>query len=114
MKSLYYRSAIILLFITAILLTGQKAHAQSNIEGTISDRDSNPLVGATVTIKGTNNYAVADSNGKFKISSQEKLPFSLLVRALGYTTQEVEVYELSGESFEVSLLEDNILNGVNI
>jgi iron complex outermembrane receptor protein len=114
MKSLYYRSALIFIFITGTLLTGQEAHAQSDIEGTISDRDSNPLLGATVTIKGTNTYAVADSNGKFKISSQEKLPFSLLVRALGYTTQEVEVYELSGESFEVSLLEDNILNGVTI
>jgi iron complex outermembrane receptor protein len=114
MRSLYYRFCLIFIIAIMAFLGGSEASAQSVLEGTINDRDSNPLVGATITVKGTSNHAVADTNGKFRLSTGDQIPFSLLVRALGYTTQEVEVYELPDEALEISLLEDNVLNEVTI
>src|SRR5690348_10260486 len=114
MKSLYHNPFKTLLVAIIALFAANVALAQSTIEGVIHDRNENPLVGATVSIKGTNTYSVANTEGQFKIQSQEKLPFCLVVRALGYTSQEVEVYELSDEALTISLHEDNMLNEVTI
>src|SRR5690606_30652618 len=76
------------------------------------DGNGAPLPGATITIKGTNYYAVTDVNGKFNIAAQKAFPFTLTVRLVGYGTQEVEVYELTDEPLEIFLKDDSLLDEI--
>lgn len=110
MKSFYPNVIAILLFV----IISHSGFGQGQIKGTVKDRDGVPLVGATVSVKGTNVYAIVDAGGQFTIAVQKEFPFTLLVRQVGYATQEVEIYELQEEPFEISLAEDNLLSGVTV
>src|SRR5690606_32846805 len=81
--------------IILIILLGNQAFAQGTVTGVIKDDQGTPVVHATVLLKGTNVYAVADSNGQFNIAAGKELPFSLLINFVGYKTQEVRVSELT-------------------
>lgn len=60
------------------------------IQGTVSDSLGGlPLVGATVSIKGTNQTSQTDDNGKFSI--QAVLPATLVVSFTGYVTRVIPV-----------------------
>ena len=79
------------LFSSAILLISLVAHAQNppivnaTVSGTILDAATDaPLIGATVTIKGTTNGAATDANGQFQLVTGQKLPFTLVVSFLGF------------------------------
>ena len=74
-------------------------------------RTGKPLVGATVQIKGTSISSIADVNGQFSIKAQKELPVTLLIRSVGYKSQEIEIYEL-GESLEVLLTDDSLLEEI--
>ncbi len=101
----------VLQFFIPILLLGNMAFAQDVIQGIIKDADGQPLVGATVQIKGTSISSVADVNGQFSIRPQKELPVTLLIRSVGYKSQEIEIYEL-GESLEVLLTDDSLLEEI--
>src|SRR5690606_4231011 len=73
-----------------------------------------PLPGATIVIKGTNAFAVTDVDGKFTIPALKTFPFTLQFRILGYRSQQVEVYELSGEPLEIALSSDNLLDAITV
>ncbi len=65
--------------------------AQS-ITGTIQDKQNNePLIGATVAIKGTSIGTVTDIDGKFNLVVNQQPPFTLAISYIGYTTQEFEI-----------------------
>lgn len=59
------------------------------IDGVITDERGEPLTGATVLIKGTNNGTTTDVDGKFNLSADEGAV--LVVSYLGYVTQEIVV-----------------------
>src|SRR6478736_3147527 len=99
-------------FIILIIFLSSAAFAQGVVTGVIKAGDGSPLVGATVAIKGSTTYAVADVNGKFSIAAAKTLPFTLQIKSVGYKSQEIEVYELSDESFEISLTDDSLLDEV--
>lgn len=86
--------------------------AQETITGTIISDNGTTLPGATVVIKGTSIFSVADENGNFSIKAPKELPFSLAVSMVGYKLQEVDIYEISGEDLSIQLLTDNLLNAV--
>ncbi|KQS28311.1 TonB-dependent receptor [Dyadobacter sp. Leaf189] len=66
----------------------------ATVSGTILDATNDtPLVGATVTIKGTTNGDATDANGQFDLITGQKLPFTLIVSFLGYQKKEVLVSE---------------------
>ena len=100
------------LLLASILLISTVAYAQDVVTGVIKDGDGVPAVGATVAIKGTTIYAVTDASGQFSIKAQEKFPFSLQVRLIGYKAQDIEIYELSDEPLEVTLVDDSLLQEV--
>ncbi|MDP4202927.1 MAG: SusC/RagA family TonB-linked outer membrane protein [Bacteroidota bacterium] len=70
-------------------------HAQQNISlhGQIIDSKKVPVIGATITIAGTTNGTVSEADGSFRFPIKHALPVTLQVRAVGYKTQEVDVYE---------------------
>ncbi|MFT4031924.1 MAG: TonB-dependent receptor [Siphonobacter sp.] len=83
------------LVLAPVLLTAQNQPViNAAISGTVLDAASGePLVGATVTIKGTTNGANTDSYGQFQLKTGQKLPFTLIVSFIGYTKKEILVQE---------------------
>jgi TonB-linked SusC/RagA family outer membrane protein len=61
----------LLLFCSLLVLIASGAYAQSRqISGTVTDKDSNPLSGVTVTVMGTQKATITDNKGKFNIDAQ--------------------------------------------
>ncbi len=66
------------------------AFAQTTISGSVKDATSNePLIGASITIKGTIAGALADAKGNFSLKTKS-LPVTLRITAVGYKTVELE------------------------
>lgn len=86
--------------------------AQEKVAGVVKDEEGLPVPGATVIVKGTTAYTVSDVDGKFAINAPKELPFTLQVNFVGFKPQEVEIYELTGESADIFLKIDNVLNEV--
>lgn len=61
-----------------------------NITGKVLDQDGNPVVGATVLVKGTKSGVQTDGNGVFRINLPEGNT-QLVVSYVGYRVQEVNV-----------------------
>ncbi|SEM57619.1 TonB-dependent Receptor Plug Domain [Mucilaginibacter gossypiicola] len=80
---------IVVLFL--VLLPGL-SYAQLNgsyiLSGKVDDDQGKPLVGATVSIKGTTNKTSTDTTGKFSLTTSAKLPYTLVFTAVGYQPQE--------------------------
>jgi Ca-activated chloride channel homolog len=71
-----------------VLLTNCSLFAQRTITGTVGDAKGEPIVGASVLVKGTTTGTVTDIDGKFSIAvpkDAQKLVFSFV----GYKTQEI-------------------------
>jgi iron complex outermembrane receptor protein len=114
MKTHYpIRTTPTLLIVSVLLLISGAAFGQT-VEGAITDGNGTPLPGATVAIKGTSVYAVTDAEGKFSLAARQEFPFTIVVRLVGYRTQEVEIYELSDEPFEIQLIDDSLLDEVTV
>jgi iron complex outermembrane recepter protein len=96
--------------ITLIVLLGNSVFAQ-NFTGVVKDSQGLPLVNATVQVKGTNIYAVSNEQGKFDLTTQQQPPFTLLVKFLGYKSEEIQIAEASHEALEITLEEDDNLLG---
>jgi len=103
MRTIYTKtiSSLLLLFIFST------SFAQSVVTGVITDNQQNPLIGANILLKGTKYNATSDSNGKFSIETQEKLPFSLVVQYVGYKSTEVTITQLSDAPLEISLIAES-------
>ena len=92
-----------LVFLFLLCLFPLGAMAQSTIKGTVNDEAGEPVIGATVKVKGANTGAITDFNGDFSIqaSSNATLVFSYV----GYVTQEVAV--AGKNNIQVTMVEDN-------
>ncbi len=91
--------------ITLLLFLGSVfvGFAQDNISGVVLDSESNPLVGATVFIKGTQHGITTDEDGKYtlNVSSNDILVYSFI----GMITKEIKY---DGQSvINVSMIPDN-------
>ena len=100
------------LIIACTLLLGPMARAQQTVTGLVKGVNNTPVEGATVLVKGTGSHTTTDVSGQFTIPVPEKLPFSVRISAVGYKTQEVQVYEISSEALEITLTEDGLLSEV--
>lgn len=80
-----------------------------NIEGVVTTSENVPLEAVNVVIKGTTTSAVTDNSGKFIIDSKGRLPITLLVQYVGYTTSEIEVTSIPVNPIQVLLKEENEL-----
>lgn len=72
------------------ILESIQQKVEKSISGTITDETGQALVGATVRAKGTNQGALTDDQGKFKLTVADNVT-TLLISYFGYTTQEIEI-----------------------
>ena len=65
-------------------------HAQKQVTGTVTDaKDSTPLAGVSIKIKGSTKGTLTDANGEFRISVPSNAV--LQVSIVGYGNKEVSV-----------------------
>lgn len=65
------------------------ALAQTQVRGTVVDEAGEPVIGATIQIKGTSQGTVSDIDGNFNLSAAAG--GTLVISYVGYQTQEVPV-----------------------
>jgi len=102
----------ILLSASVIIFSAIPLLAQKVIKGVVKDEAGETLPGSTIFVKGSGSSALADANGEFSVQAAKELPFTVTVNLVGYKTQDVEVYEITDETLEVTLQLDNVLNEV--
>lgn len=104
MKFLY--ANVLLNFIPLFLCVSLSA--QTTLRGDVSDQSTKePLLNATLLIKGTSDGVVTDFDGKFELKTEQALPFTLVVSYVGYTEKEVEVTTAS-KALKITLEEDAV------
>ena len=75
------------------------------ITGMVKDDSGEPIIGATISVKGTTTGTITDASGKFLL---EAPPNSLLnISYVGYKTLEISV--VGRNDFQITLVEDNKL-----
>ncbi|WP_125723565.1 SusC/RagA family TonB-linked outer membrane protein [Flavobacterium ustbae] len=96
MKIKLKRYAYLCVFLISIGVKAQDNNPliQSKLEGKVIDAvTKEPIIGASITIKGTTHGVQTDFDGKFFFQTGQKLPYTLLVSYLGYKKAEVVVNE---------------------
>lgn len=99
-KGIFSRMVLVLMS----LLVSTAAWAQANVTGTVVDQNDEPLMGATVIVKGTASGTSTDLDGNFTINAAQGK--TLVVSYVGYTTKEVPV---KGTNLKITLNEDAAL-----
>ena len=76
--------SLLLFCMLALQITAQQT---STITGLVLDASGEPIIGASVLVKGTSNGSITDLDGKFTLSN---VPTNgtISVSYIGYTTQE--------------------------
>ena len=69
--------------------------AQTQVSGTVTDADGQPLPGANIVLDGTTG-AVSDFDGNFSLSTDQQPPFSLTVSSVGFESATIEVTSATG------------------
>ena len=77
----------LMLFMSLLLISIGMATAQTQVRGVVVDEAGEPVIGATILIKGTAQGTVTDFNGNFNLSAPAN--GRLVVSYVGMTTQEV-------------------------
>ena len=97
-----------ILAVLVMLACATAVFSQNSITGSVKDAKGEPLIGASVAVKGTTAGAVTDLEGNFRV---EGAPNStLLVSFTGFETIE---YPVSGSRAEIVLTEaESVLNQV--
>jgi len=93
----------LVLTLLSLVLCFESLTAQKTISGTIQDENNEPLIGATIIMKGTNQGTVSDVNGNYSIEVRDENDI-LVFSFLGYLTEEIPVGSKS--SVNVSLIPD--------
>lgn len=80
------------LMLTCLIMSASMAFAQQSITGVVMDADSGePVIGASVIIKGTGTGAPTDIDGRFVISNAPSSAKTLVVSYIGMVTKEVAI-----------------------
>jgi len=87
-----YAWLCILLISIGIKAQETKPLIQSKLDGIVIDAvTKEPVIGASINIKGTTHGAVTDFDGKFYFQTGQKFPYTLIVSFLGYKKAEIVV-----------------------
>ena len=104
----------VLLFLIPVMLWAIVVSAQKTVVGGIKNDAGEPLVGATVVVKGTRNHAVADTSGQFNLIPRKEPPFTLVISSVGHKLQEIRITEWPAAPLAIALENDNSLSEVVI
>ncbi len=110
----FYKRVIPLLLFLLSLQGYVFAQEEVTLKGKLLDEQSGePVVGASVFIKGTKFGTQTDLDGNYEIKTTASLPFTVIVSYVGYQSKEVEVYDVD-EPLDVKLRSSQLLSEVVI
>lgn len=95
------KSIFKVLLLCGILLCSHVFAQAQTVRGVVKDTNNEPIIGASVTLKGTTNGTLTDVDGKYTISAGTNSV--LIFSFVGYTSQEVTV---TSSVIDVALQED--------
>jgi iron complex outermembrane receptor protein len=88
------------------------SYAQLNgsyiLSGQVNDDTGHPLIGSTVSIKGTTNGTATDTLGRFSLTTSAKLPYTLVFTAIGFKPQEFLIRNINS-ALNVQLVSQSVL-----
>ena len=93
------KSHLTLLF---VLIGAAFGFAQTQLSGSVTDANGQPIPGATIIVQGTNNGTTSDFDGNYTISIEENQ--NLVISYLGYATQ--TILFTGQDNVNISLVED--------
>ncbi|HMO31916.1 MAG TPA: TonB-dependent receptor [Lacibacter sp.] len=105
---------VLISFLLIGFLFSGRVTAQSILTGFIKDGNGAPVDGASVKVKSTKLFSIADANGKFVIQSPGILPFTLSISSAGYYPADVEVKELKDSVLNIVLVDNSKMSEVVI
>jgi len=91
-----------LAFLLVFAFSWLSAQTTNVIQGTVKDNKGEPVIGASVGVKGTSIGTVTDADGKFQISVPAANTF-IEIKYIGFKTEDVEIAK---GNFNVTLKED--------
>ena len=99
-----------LFFVALFSVLAITASAQSkSVSGTVVDKAGEPVIGASVVVKGTTNGTITDFDGNFSLQGVPNNG-TIQISFVGYKTQDISV---AGKStVQVTLVEDT--EGLNV
>jgi TonB-linked SusC/RagA family outer membrane protein len=105
---------LLLSFIAWLLLCTSVFAQTRSITGKVTSKDSEPLVGVSIGVKGTSQGGTTDVNGAFKFTIPSTGAVVLTARYIGYKSQEVTVGSQS--QLTITMQEDDatMLNEVKV
>ncbi len=75
-----------------VALAGTQGLTQTILSGKVIDaQTAEPLIGATIVVKGTNTGAATDVTGEFNLDYNGEFPVKLIFNFLGYEAKELEL-----------------------
>ncbi|MEO5911777.1 MAG: TonB-dependent receptor [Pelobium sp.] len=104
-----------ILFFALISFAG-KSQAQTILNGMVKDAKSNPVAGASLSIKDSYDGTSSDSSGRFSFKSTEKGEQWIICSAIGFGTDSTKII-LEGNTLQLNLIlkeKLNVLNAVTI
>lgn len=102
MRQFKFKTKLLLLIIF-LGITNVVNAQEYTLSGKVTDiRTKEPIIGATVSVKGTRAGAITGLDGTFLLKSKEKLPVTLDIRVVGYKNQEVDVYQAGSVDIELT------------
>ncbi|MGM9478274.1 TonB-dependent receptor plug domain-containing protein [Pedobacter sp. GSP4] len=101
--SLKYGSIFLLFLLISQAFNTAFAQTDRKITGNLVDKDNIPIIGASVSVKGTNKATVTTDNGAFSITAKtgDKLVFTFM----GYEPKELTIG--AGSNYKVTISEAN-------
>ncbi len=104
-KNIYlYLWLSILFYSKSITAQNTQPIINSTLNGrVIDDKTKEPVVGATIQIKGTTHGVTTDVDGKFYFQTGQKFPYTLVISYIGFKSREEIV---NHEAVTISLEED--------
>lgn len=92
-----------------VLLIPAFALAQSSLRGVVTDTDGEPLIGASVQVTGTNQYALTDNNGAFSIGNV-RYPAQITVSFMGMSDKVMNLTGTEPMPLSVVMESENVLD----
>ncbi len=96
MKKIYFA----LTFFTALFIA-QISFGQNNIQGSVTDTNGNPLLGANILIKGSTQGTTTDDDGAFRLNSSATYPVEIEVSFIGFETRTYRI--TSSDAVKIAL-----------
>lgn len=102
-KSVFTKKMFLLMILWGMSLF---ALAQSKVTGTVVDTSGQPIIGASILVKGSKTGVITDVNGTFTITPPTGEKSTLIISCVGYVTESVRADQ---SPLKITLREDNEL-----